>query len=303
VPVLRRGVSLVELVVALALFGITAGAILRAFDRQVRLHATLLAILESRAQHAATHEMVATLLRGIGTHEGDLVAVTDSSVVARLGVGSGVSCLVAGTTVTLAPDSTTSGQVLTAMAGTPQPGDTLWIHDEGPSDASIDDHWQVHQVVAVGRVGGACGGSSVVDAVSALQPAWRISVSPGLSPTVLQGAPVRLTRWGRFALYRSGSDTWFGYADWNGSAGGWNGIQPVAGPFVPFRAGAPAAGGVAFSPRDTIGVTNWGAVSAGPAALVFTTRTRTRRPARASGFRVGPHADSMRSIIAFRNAR
>lgn len=299
-PRARRGASLVELVVALTLFGIVAGTILRTFDRQVRLHATLLAILEARGQHAATHDLLAAMLRGIAPGEGDLVAVTDSSIVARLGVGTGVSCRAAGTSVTLAPDTVTNGQRLAAMADMPQPGDSLWVHDEGPTDATIDDQWQVRQVVAAVRAAGACAGSSVVDAVSASRPSWRLDVTPGLPPTVLAGAPVRLTRWGRFALYRSGSETWLGFADWNSTLHAWNGIQPVSGPFTPFVAASPSASGVAFAPRNAAGVP-WGVLPAAVTSLALATRTRTRRPIRAGGFRPGSAADSMRSTIAFRN--
>ena len=55
----RRASSLVELLVALVLFGVIGLATLRSLDRQARFHSGILAVLEARSQHAAAHEAVA----------------------------------------------------------------------------------------------------------------------------------------------------------------------------------------------------------------------------------------------------
>ena len=299
-----RGASLVELLVALVLFGIVGTATLRALDRQARFHSGILAILEARAQHAAAHEAVAVELRGVSTASGDIGPLSDTAVVFRLPIGGGVACAIASGVIDLAPDSVTGGQSFARLRTAPQPGDTAWLLDEGATDVSSDDAWLARPLTSVTRASGNCAGSPLVDPVlDAGRPAWRLTFAGTVPLTVTAGAPVRLARAARFALYRSGADWWLGFTERNPATGAWVTIQPVSGPYLPFNAATPAASGIALQGRDSSGTPTMLAGPGSPVALSLATRTRTARIVRIDGLAWTRYADSLLSLIALRNAR
>lgn len=289
--------------VALTLFAIIGAATLRALDRQARFHAGLLAILEARSQHGAAHEAVAVELRGVSNAAGDIGRLSDSAIVFRLAVGGAVACATGPGVLALAPDSVANGQSFARFRTTPQPGDTAWVHDEGASDASVDDRWFGVQVLGAVRGTGHCAGSPLVDPVlDATVTSWRFTVSRTVPPTVNPGAAVRLTRIARFALYRGGTgEHWLGYTEILPATGAWITIQPVSGPYLPFSPATPSAGGIALGGRDSSGVTT--SVLPGLSAIVVSTRTRTTRAVRMDGVTRGFRADSLHSLIGLRNWR
>lgn len=301
---LRPGVSLIELLVALALFGLIGAATLRSLDRQARFHSGILAILESRSQHAAAHEAVAVELRGVSTAAGDIAFISDSSIIFRLPVGAGVACGITTGAIDLAPDSVATGQAFARFRTSPQPGDTAWLFDEGAADSAADDAWTGLLVAAATRAPGLCPGSPLLDPLrDAGLASWRLTFTgPGPPATVAPGSAVRLTRTARFALYRGGTgEHWLGFTEAQPATGTWITIQPVSGPYLPFNASAPSASGIALKGRDSSG-----AALAGPgipAAISMATRTRTARTVRMDGITRGRYADSLHSLIGVRNAR
>lgn len=296
----RRGVSLVEMLVALALFGIVGAATLRALDRQARFHTGILAILEARAQHAAAHEAVAVELRGVSSVAGDVGSLSDSAVVFRLPVGAGVVCDTAAGVMDLAPDSVSAGQAFARFRTSPQAGDSVWVFSEGVTDLEADDSWFALRITSVNRSTGRCTSSPLVDPVlDAGLANWRIAYASAVAPPIAPGAAVRLTRQARFALYRSGTESWLGYTERNPATGAWVTIQPVSGPYLPFSASAPSTSGVALQGHDSSGAIS----SALPFTITLATRTRTTNALRMDGVARGRYADSLRSLISVRNAR
>jgi prepilin-type N-terminal cleavage/methylation domain-containing protein len=300
----RRGASLIELLVALALFGVVGAATLRSLDRQSRFHRGVLAILESRAQHAAAHEAVAVELRSAAASSGDIDRLSDSAIVFRLPVASGVACAVGGGAIDLAPDTAAVGQSFARARTAPQAGDTAWVFDEGPTDVLADDSWLAVALTSVSRSSGRCIGSPLVDPVlDAAAATWRLYHAGALPATIVAGAPVRLTRPARFALYRSGAESWLGYAEWQPVSGAWVTIQPVSGPYLAYSVAAPSTSGIALAARDSSG----GAVALpGPARvamIALATRTLTTQRVRMDGVVHGRYSDSLFSLIALRNAR
>ena len=302
-PHRRRGTSLVELLIALTLFGVIGLATLRALDQQARFHGGMLAVLEARSQHASAHEVVAVELRSVSSAASDINRLSDSAIVFRLPVGAGVACAVIPGAIVLAPDTVAAGQAFASFRTTPQQGDTVWIFDEGTTDAPVDDAWIPLPVVATARATGLCAGSPMVDPVlDATRPSWRLSVSGSPPATVTAGAAVRLTRMSRFALYRGGTgDHWLGFSEIAPATGAWVVIQPVSGPYLPFNPGSPAASGVALTAWDSSGITT--GTPALTAALTLSTRTRTSRAVRINGLARGLQPDSLHSLISLRNSR
>jgi hypothetical protein len=298
----RAGTSLVELMVALTLFAVIGAATLRALDRQARFHAGMLAILEARSQHSAAHEAVAVELRGASAPAGDLGRLSDSSVVFRLPVGGAVVCAAGPGVLALAPDSVANGQSFARFRTAPQPGDTAWVLDEGTTDAPADDRWLGLPILAAVRGSGHCAGSTVVDPIlDATATSWLFTVGGTVPATVSAGAAVRLTRIARFALYRGGTgEHWLGYTEILPATGAWITIQPVSGPYLPFSAAAPSAGGIALAGRDSSGVTTT-SILPGLSAIAVSTRTRTTRAVRIDGVTRGLRADSLHSLIGLRN--
>lgn len=300
----RRGAtSLVELLVALVLFGVIGLATLRSLDRQARFHSGILAVLEARSQHAAAHEAVAVELRSVSPASNDLNRLSDSAIVFRLPVGAGVACGIAAGAIDLAPETTAAGQTFARFRTSPQPGDTAWVLDENATDVAADDGWAPLHVMSAGRATGRCPGSPLVDPVlDAAHPMWRLSVTGALPATITPGAPVRLTRMARFALYRGGTGQhWLGFSEVLPATGAWVTIQPVSGPYLPFNTGAPSASGIAFAARDTSGLP--AVLTGSPSAITVSTRTRTTRVVRIDGLSRGPYRDSLHSLISPRNVR
>lgn len=301
----RSGTSVVELMVALVLFGIVGMATLRSLDRQARFHSGILSILESRGQHAAAHEAVAVALRSVSSAAGDINRFSDSAIVFRLPLGSAVLCGVSSGIIDLAPDSVAAGQTLASFRTTPEPGDTAWVFDEGATDLALDDAWIGLHVTAAARGPDRCRGTPFVDSIlDAGRSSWRVTVSSAAPPTVAPGSPIRLTRTARFALYRGGTGEYaLGYSDVNAATGRWVAIQPVSGPYVPYNSAMPSASGLAFAGMDSSGASTMLLGPGSPAAIHMDTRTLTSRGVRMDGIVRGRFADSLHSLIALRNSR
>jgi hypothetical protein len=244
-------------------------------------------------------------LRSASALAGDIGRLTDSSVVFRLPVASGVACDVASGVIDLAPDSVATGQSFARARTAPQAGDTAWIFDEGATDVLADDSWVGVRLTSVTRASGRCAASPLVDPVlDAAASTWRLSHAGPLPATVAPGAPVRLTRVARFALYRGGTgEHWLGFAEWQPVTNAWVTIQPVSGPYLPFSVATPAASGLALAAPDSSGAPVTLPGSGSPATLRLATRTLTTQRVRMDGVVAGRYADSLLSLIALRNAR
>ncbi len=80
-------------------------------------------------------------------------------------------------------------------------------------------------------------------------------------------------------------------------------IQPVSGPYLPYRPAQPAASGVALLATDSSGAELAAPGPGRATALRLATRTLTTRPVRMDGLARGRHADSLHSLTALRNNR
>lgn len=303
----RRGVSLPELLVALVLFGIVAAAVARALDRAARFHDGIIRVLEARTQLSAATATVRAAVHAIAPVAGDVLALSDTAVVYRMAVGSGAACAIDSAGVTLFPDSIAAGQILARFLAPPQPGDSVWLFDEGVSPSPADDRWVAARLTTLTRPVGACIGSPVIDPVNdASRAGWRFDLAYGAGvPTTFPASAgatlVRLTRHARFALYRASAGASFlGWTDWNAATARWNVIQPVAGPFVDWNPSQPWASGIAFGGQDSSGIAVTASVP-GMAGITVTARAPTRGPVRFDGVPRGVRTDSLRVLVALRN--
>ncbi len=268
----RRGVTLAECLVALVAGGIVLAA----------LHALLLAASRARDREAAAREVRGALrtaaailradLQAGSASAGDLLAVDDSALTARVARGHGTVCAQG------APDRL----ALDAARGTwlrpPDPArDVARIFLDGDPDDATDDAWWVVALVAAGS--GTCPDGT---------PAVLLTLALPSPLPVRPGAPVRLLETVEYRLYRDATGTW-----WLGtrtrSASGWSVTSPVAGPLR-------TADGLAVSALDASGGPT--SVPTAAAMLVIALRSRSSRPvARPGGVRT-PLEDSLGLTVA-----
>jgi prepilin-type N-terminal cleavage/methylation domain-containing protein len=216
----RRGTSLVELLVALALAGVLLAAATGSMLRQQRAArwVGVLGAAESQASHAV--RLLPDEIALLDAAAGDVVPAqaSDSAVELRTVVASSIACDSATSVVTLAPDAGTApplGGVARAIAA----GDTLWYRPDSTS-------WRARTVVAASRVTGGCVRPVAQNAVTT-----RLTLDGPMN--VGGGTPLRVTRHERWVVYRASDGRWYlGVRDWNAASARFNASQPVAGPFV-----------------------------------------------------------------------
>lgn len=298
---LTHGFALVELLAAIVVTSLLSAALFRLVDRSQRFARGIAIMADQRAQLAVAAFALESELQGAAPADGDFLSTSDSAVAYLGRVGSAVACNIATSALDVAPANLASGVAITWWNTAPQPADSLLVFDAGASRGDTDDRWWHVALAGVATLPTACHGSPYVDSIAdAGKSGWRLTTALPLPPTVAAGAPVLVVRPQRFALYRSGSEWMLGWTEWNPASGTWHVIQPVAGPLLPYAAGA-AASGFALAWRDSLGAplaTVPGAVVGG---VSVTLRGVTREAVRMDGVAAGLRRDSLQRHVALRN--
>lgn len=218
---MRRGTTLVELLVALVLAALVLGAASTNLLRQQRTAAWEGIHSRMDAQLRGGVAAVPAALVEISPAAGDIAAAgaRDSALQLRVPVAAGFACDGAVGVVMLAVDRIDSTS-LTELASQPRAGDTLWWF---PGTGSS---WLARRVTEVRNAVAPC---ALTNAPSGTVLQFVI----GGVDSVQRGAPVRLTRQGRYSIYRSGDGSWqLGWSEWSAASGDFAAPQPVAGPYV-----------------------------------------------------------------------
>jgi prepilin-type N-terminal cleavage/methylation domain-containing protein len=293
----RRGVTLVELVVAMTVGGIVLALVAAISVRQQRLHADLtdrLALAEQLRQ-AAT--VLPIELRGLAVDAGDLRDARDTAIEFRSTIASAVVCDTVPGGVVLAPAAIGSS----AFAGVLSPlaqGDTAWALTR----RDTLDRWAPFAIASTGSVAGAACSPAGPDLSAAARTVSRISLQ--LSPSPLEplvGSVVRVTRPMRYSLYRGGDGRWYlGARDWNAGLNRFNTIQPVSGPFA-----SAAAHGLEFQYFDSAGAELARPVVNGRSVALIrvVVRGQSRHAMRAFNAAQGNSRDSAVVAVSLRNRR
>ncbi|MEO6526289.1 MAG: prepilin-type N-terminal cleavage/methylation domain-containing protein [Gemmatimonadaceae bacterium] len=226
----RRGTSLVELVIALALTGIVLAAASGSLLRHQRGVRWVGEVAGAESQLRPLAQMLSAELALLDPATGDLTPglASDSTVQIRAAIASSLSCDSASGTVTLVPESR-SGIALGGSSRAPEVGDSLWFFADTLG-------WQARRITGIARVSASCRSPALPTAA-----ALRLSIAV---PMDMPGAtPVRITRQERYQLYRSGDGAWyFGLSDWSVATNRFAPPQPIAGPFVRRSAGVVTTG-------------------------------------------------------------
>ncbi len=244
----RSGFTLLELVVALALFTIVATLMLGIVQGQQRFHLGVLEIVDTKR---SVRQAVALLYGDVkAASASDIYAISDTSITLRVTRGASYACGIDSTRVALTlPAIARAGTGgLTSILAMPRAGDSILIFDPGETPTPDDDRWHPHTLTA-DPGSAACPvrplGIAASDAESA---GIGIAVAPSIPQTVPLGAPIRFFIPARYALYRGTSGWMLGYSACPRGACGAR--QPLSGPYLPFAAGT--APGLALRYFDTL---------------------------------------------------
>jgi prepilin-type N-terminal cleavage/methylation domain-containing protein len=233
-----RGFTLVDVLVAMVLFGIIGMAATRTL---LSLERTLRGVREraslDRAFDAAL-TFVASELSDVGP--GDLLVTTHDSLTYRALRATGLACLVRPGEIRLLADRLSGSR-------RPDPGrDSLLLYAEADTTSAHGLGWIAVPIRSVGS--GSCNGRAAVTLGTALD-----TVGLMLQDSVPQLLPVRTFETMQLRLYRSLGAWWLGAR----SVSTGEAIQPLAGPFDTTGSGFAfydSAGGPAALPAAVSGI-------------------------------------------------
>ena len=325
----RRGMTLVEILVALVLLGIVSGVIMRVVMRQQRFYQGVNQILTQRSQLRQATSVLPIDLRGVSSAGNDILWATDSSIVFNVTVGTGVVCqLVAGgSAVAMPPEILYSGQTITSWYGygrpdpknKPKSAYTVYIYNDSSLLGNQDDVWQPFTLVDVTGDQTKCIGSpflAIQDVgkemqVLTLKNPTGVPNDPVTGGPVSQyigiGAPVRITKQVRYKLYQESDGKWYlGYSDYNATTSAFDPLSPVSGPYDAYSSGSGT--GIGFRYYDVDGneiasgadATNRARI----ARIDLIARARTSANVRTAGIQNGAdqqYRDSLAVSVMLRN--
>jgi len=219
----KRGVTLVELMVALVLAAIVLGAATSSSLRQQRTHATIIAATDADAQIRAVTMVLAGQFEQLDPATGDLVQgeAEDTAIQVRAPIAHSIACRREIGGATLMPYA--AGSVaLGGIVAPPKIGDTLWWRP--------DSVWRSSRIVGANSISATC-----ANGLGAGPSHQVILTAPD---TIDVGTPLRVTRQTRYSIYRASDGTYqLGVREWNDSSHRFPAPQPVAGPLLPRSGG------------------------------------------------------------------
>jgi prepilin-type N-terminal cleavage/methylation domain-containing protein len=252
----RRGFTIVELLVTAALVALVGAAITGLFVTQLRGYTRGQAANQAQRDLRLGLSLLPMDLRAASVQLADIRQMSDSSLTLRATIGSSIVCERPNNQTIDLPPLGLAKNVLTSWYAQPAVGDWVTVYVSNDLDPSKDS-WRLLQVLAIAPAPAAsCAGAPFTDPVldpPASKPRWRVTLSDTVSTTDAgPGKPVRFLRNVKYSLYRpsSSSTRWYlGYRD--SLSTGWSTIEPIAGPFAPYAANG---SGVRVTYCDTNGV-------------------------------------------------
>ena len=298
-PRLRRGFTLVEMLVVMVLLTIVGGSLMGLLAKQQRFYQGTADLGDLRSQLRQAEAVISNDLRGMSSVGLDITTMTDSSIDFAYTIGSSIACSAPGATLTLPPASLANGNTLTTWIQKPVIGDKVYVFDDNASTTtSLDDIWQSYTVAGIDSTTGGCTGYTTAPDASKYR--YIITLSSTAHNTIQAGAAVRFVRPAHYSLYQSSGDNlWYlGYTCPTCDAGAT--ILPIAGPFLPYTAPAtPDTSGIRITYFDSTNATT--TLPQSVARINIVLRGQTRGYLNVTGLKRGMYTDSVRMDIAIRN--
>ena len=290
----RRGFSLVELIVILALSAIVMGGLTSVLVRQQRFYRGTADLIETRSQIRQAAGIIPADLRGVSTIGGDILAISDTSMIFWATIGQAVACTAVplAASIDIPPLVLANNNTLASFSVTPGAGDTVYVYHDGPTEAAVDDHWKAYGITGPPTASAApC--LALTGAADLTTSRYSFPLSTALDADISIGTPLRFVRRTRYTLYQAGDNSWYlGYCspDCVGTP------QPIAGPFLP---GSGATKGVSFTYQDGAGAVT--SVPANVAQVSIVVRGQTQGKVDMGGYGNTTVGDSLRFSVAIRN--
>lgn len=249
----RRGFTLVEAMVVMAILAIVGTALLRVVVKQQQSYT------DSSRQAAMQRELrlagsfIPAEMRSASSAGLDVQTMEEGELQFNANIGSAIICAKPTNISIVIPPLNASKITLTNWYTQPVAGDSVFLYDEGLLMGSEDDAW-VRRTIANIATSAACPGAPYTEPADAGQPRYDIQLAGGVLPdSVKLGAVVRFSRPVRYKLYQgSGTDWYMGYQE--NVNGTWSTIDAVGGPFRSFQAGDALPSGLQFRYFDSTGV-------------------------------------------------
>jgi type II secretory pathway pseudopilin PulG len=231
----RRGASLIELVVVIALLAAIGTATLGVVIHQERFYRDQASAIDARATVRDAVSVLQSELRALTPEDGDLYAAGPRAIDFRATLAQSVVCAIAPSRdrITIPPAHLVSGAPLTWLGTQPEAGDTLLVL---AGDSTLGGRWTRHVLTSAPSSMGNCPISSGFTTTAAeASSALTLSLAPVLDTAIEPGTLVRVVRRARYELYRASDSRWYlGYLDCLATrATPCNVVQPVSGPFAP----------------------------------------------------------------------
>jgi prepilin-type N-terminal cleavage/methylation domain-containing protein len=320
----RPGMTLIEIMIALVLLGIVGGVLMRVIMRQQRFYQGVNQIMTQRGQLRQATAVLPIDLRSVSSVGGDILAAYDSSMDFMVNVGTGVVCQVmSNARVAMPPVPLAGSQTLTSWYGYDEPvptsdpvAYTVYIYNDSSIAGNEDDTWKKFTLTDLHHSTSACLASFTgIGDVGKQRPILEVSDPAGytdpvtggpLSQYINVGAPVRILKQVRYALYKETDGKWYlGFAYMQKATGTYSALSPVSGPYDSY---ATSGSGLRFRYYDVDG----NEIASGAdstnrtkiARVDLIVRARTSANVRAAGIQGGAnqqYKDSLAVSVMLRN--
>lgn len=302
----RRGFTLVELLIAIAMFGLVMAGLMKVLVGQQRFYRGAAEMIDTQTNVRDAANVLQSELRGVSASLGDILAASATSIDFYEPLGTSIVCQMGAgrTSVIIPPDELVSQNGLTSWVRMPAATDRVLFYDLGGAAASIDDRWRADTLAAAPAPAATCPtttGFTMTTAEAAQGYTLQLSGALSTDYNIVPGSSIRIAREARLSLYQAGDGRWYlGYQQCPG--GTCEPIQPVSGPYLP--PGSNGTGGLTFTYYDNNGTLldpSSAASLTAVARIDVTTRSATRSDVQIPGFASGRHIDSLSTSIALRN--
>ena len=251
----RRGITLIELIIAMTMFAFIGGLLVSVMLRQQRFQRAIADVADSRARMRDIATIIPTDLRGASTVGGDLLSIGTNALQFRAAIGSSALCGYANaTTIELPPKVLSSGNVITSWINPPAPGDIVFLYNDGTAAGNVDDSWSQFTIADTSSAINAAwcpsgGASSITLPADDGERKYRVQLTTAPDPARIRpGAPIRFAREVRYSLYAASDANWYvGYETCTpsgvaGVAGACGNREVLAGPVRAASADTTASG-------------------------------------------------------------
>lgn len=282
----KSGFTLVELLVAMVLFGVVGTAMYQVLITNQRIYRQQAQRVDVNSNVRAALAMISGELRELNASDAlgsDIISMSATQITYKAVRNLSLLCLdpdVAAAQITVFRNFTFGLRSLDILRDS-----VVIFADGGPDDS--DDLW-LHANASGVTTGLACPGGVASTTITLT----GIS-SPGLDE-VLSGAPLRSFEIVQLTLYQDvNSDYWFGTSSYNKTAGVWGSIQPILGPLT--------ANGLQLEYYDATGTVT--AIPAAVARISITVTGQSAEPVRTPDGSIDYLTVDLVTHVALRNNR